>query len=488
MIRILLPALPIALMLSACGSEEKGALEIAVIGSENGPFEEGTRLSLAGQNIRAATAEGLVGHDPSGQVAPALAERWIVTEDGRSYIFRLRDSDWPNGGELTAESVVAELQRVVRELAGTSLGYDLAQISEIRAMAQRVVEIRLKGPMPDFLQLLAQPELGLRREGVGNGPMTMSREEGTAILAMMPPEAMGLPPRENWQDNTRVLRVRGMPAEQAVSGFYDGTYDLVLNGRIETLPLVRTGALSRSYARLDPAIGLFGLMVRRTSGFLDDPVRREAVAMAIDREGIMTPFNLGDWAPTTRLVAPGMQGDLGTIGERWTEMTLASRWETASRRVAAWRAENGGREVRLTIELPEGPGSDILFDSLAGDLSGAGITLIRTEAGSRGQLYLLDRTARYAGVRWFLNQFNCGLRRGVCSADADFLVSEAVASNDPAEQVALLAEAEAELTRTNAFIPLGQPVRWSLVGSAVTGFEPNRWNFHSLPHLATIPR
>jgi ABC-type transport system substrate-binding protein len=233
---------------------------------------------------------------------------------------------------------------------------------------------------------------------------------------------------------------------------------------------------------------LFGLMVRRADGFLDTPERREAVAMAIDRDGLMAPFNLGGWTPTTRLVASGLANDLGTIGERWEDMDLAARWQTASARVAAWKAEQGVETVELTLELPHGPGSDLLFDTLAADLAEAGITLVRAVPGQRGQLYLFDRVARYAAARWFLNQFNCGLRVGICSEDADMLVGEAVIATDPAERAALLAEAEAELTRLNGFIPLGPPVRWSLVRAGVTGYEPNPWVFHSLPAMAAIPR
>jgi oligopeptide transport system substrate-binding protein len=480
--------LPLALVAAACGGGDEGALDIALIGTAEGPFESGVRLSTAGQHVRAATTEGLVGLDPHGQVMPALAERWIVTEDGSSYIFRLRDAKWADGTDVTAQGVERELRRVIRRLAGTSLGLDLDQVAEIRAMAQRVVEIRLKGPVPDFLQLLAQPELGLTKGGKGSGPMVLAAKDGSGVLTMTSPESRGLPQEEGWQDHVRELTVHGLPAEQAIARFYDGEADVVIGGRIETLPLVKTAPLSRSYAQADAALGLFGLMVRRGEGFLDSPERREAIAMAIDRDGLMAPFNLGGWIPTTRLVAGGLTGDLGTIGERWAEMSLAARWETAGARVAAWKAEAGVDTVELTIELPEGPGSDLLFETLSGDLSDAGITLVRTKPGERGQLYLFDRVARYAAARWFLNQFNCSLRVGICSEDADMLVREAIVAPDAAERAALLAEAEAELTRLNVFIPLGQPVRWSLVRAGVTGYEPNPWGFHSLSAMAEIPR
>ena len=57
-----------------------------------------------------------------------------------------------------------------------------------------------------------------------------------------------------------------------------------------------------------------------------------------------------------------------------------------------------------------------------------------------------------------------------------------------AERSALLAEAEAELTAANVFIPFGPPIRWSLVRGDVNGFATNPWGWHPLMPLARLPR
>ncbi len=479
--------LPLAL-LAACGSGHDGALDVAIVGEPENPFEEGLRLSTAGQHVFAATHEGLVSLNAEGQVIPALADQWIVTDDGRSYIFRLRDGTWPDGSALTGESARKALRRVIRQLSGTSLGFDLAQIDEVRAMAGRVVELRLKGPMPEFLQLLAQPELGLTQDGQGTGPMQLERDGDIAILTMMAPEKRGLPMVEGWEEDVRALRLHALAAREAITLFDEGQTDIVLNGRIDSLPMVETGPLSRGTVRVDPAVGLFGLMVNRAEGLLGDASGREAISMAIDRETLLSSFNIGGWQPTTRLVAPGLTGDLGTIGERWTNMDMTQRQIAAASRVATWKAVNGGAEVEISVELPEGPGGDTLFDSLSSDLQAIDVTLRRSEEGEKAELVFMDSVARYAGARWFLNQFNCRLRRGFCSTAADESVAQALETTDPAERAALLTEAEAELTEQNAFIPFGQPVRWSLVRGRVNGFSANRWVFHPLPPLAMLPR
>ena len=97
----------LALALGACGKSREGTLEIAVMGSASALKESGQRLSPAAQLLRSATHEGLVGFDEQGRVVPALADRWIVTDNGQSYIFRLRDGTWPDGKRITADAAAA---------------------------------------------------------------------------------------------------------------------------------------------------------------------------------------------------------------------------------------------------------------------------------------------------------------------------------------------------------------------------------------------
>lgn len=474
--------------LAACGKGSGSAIEIAFIGGNNDARISGVRLSPLGQHLRAATAAGLVGLDAEGQVVPQLADRWIVTDGGRSYIFRLRDLAWPDGRELTGEDVRNALRRVRRQLGETTLGSDLAQIADIRAMTGKVVEIRLTSPMPDFLQLLAQPELGLVREDRGLGPMTLEREEdGALLLQMLSPAARGLPQIEDWEDTVRPLRLQIAPAKSAIAMFDDGSVDMVLGGRLESLPLVETGPLSRGTVRIDPALGLFGLRVVRPTGFLNRPENREALALAIDRERLLEPFNVGGWIATTRIVPPGLPGERAAPAERWSGTTFEQRQAEANRRVSAWKNASGG-ELVLRIAIPEGPGGDLLFGRIGRNLTAVGIIVVRVGSDEPADLRLVDTVARYGEPQWFLNQFHCGYRGGLCSSAVDRLVTQAQATPDTVEAGRLLAQAEAQLTSIEAFIPFGAPIRWSLVRSNVTGFAANRWGFHPLSPLAEVPR
>ena len=96
--------------------------------------------------------------------------------------------------------------------------------------------------------------------------------------------------------------------------------------------------------------------------------------------------------------------------------------------------------------------------------------------------------ARYHRPEWELAQFTCAARRGQCSAKADARLAEALAEIQPEKRGPLLAEAEAEMTSANLFIPFGAPVRWSLVRGQLAGFSTNSTGFHPLPPLARRPR
>jgi ABC-type transport system substrate-binding protein len=480
--RFWLPLLA-ALALSSCDpSDEDGPLEVAIIGAPNSLFQQGVRLAQPAQLVRGATLEGLVALDQAGQVVPAIAERWIVTEDGLSYIFRLRDSAWPGGEEITAVDVRQQLLQAITRLNGTSLGLDLANVRDIRAMTGRVIEVQLEAPMPDFLRLLAQPELGLMKNGSGAGPMAMSQNEveTAARLSALPPESRGMPAREDWEEVARPLAVRALMADQAVAAFSTGDVDLVIGGSIVDFPEAgaEAGPLSRGTVQVDPAIGLLGLTVRRETGLLADPARREALSMAIDRAALIQAFGLGGWRAYSWIVPPEVFTQPPYSQDRWNGASIEERRRVAAARVQAWAGP--GRNPVVRLALPKGSGSDLLFRQLAGAWAQIGVSTRWAAPGEAADLELRDVVARYSSPLWYLNQFNCRLGNGLCAPNADALARAAMATRDPTQREELLIDAAGALAQREVYIPLGVPVRWSLVRGSIRGYLPNPWGIHPL--------
>lgn len=474
------------LMLAACGSNSDSNLSIVAIGAPDSPFQKGARLGPVGQVVRQATTEGLVAFDEEGRIIPALADRWIVTDDGMSYIFRLRDGIWGDGSAITAQSAVSSLRKSLAPLRDTPLGLDLAEIEDIRVMAGRVVEIRLARPMPHLLQLLAQPELGMFWNGQGSGPMRLERDGDTALLTPLSPAKRGLPAVANWKSRTRSLRLTALPASAAVEVFNRGDADVLLGGQIQDFPLASSLGISRGTIQIDPASGLFGLIVARGDGMLGQPDMREAIAMAIDREALLAAFGISGWSPTRRILPNGLGP---ATADRWSQLSKDQRKALAAQRVARWRSSQGAAmQPRLRIALPSGPGSIMIFERLRDDLGQVGIQLVRAPGERDADLRILDLVARYPRADWYLNQLSCTAARGLCSAAADQRVTAARNTADPAERAALLAEADDLLTAANVFIPLAQPIRWSLARASVTGFSANRWSMHPLMPMAMRPK
>jgi peptide/nickel transport system substrate-binding protein/oligopeptide transport system substrate-binding protein len=317
--------------------------------------------------------------------------------------------------------------------------------------------------------------------------MRLTHKRDVAILRAIAPIDRGLPDEPGWKDRVRLLELEALSAEKAIDRFNADQADVVLGGRFADFPRLDAKGVARGAVRLDPVNGLFGLAVLHDDGFLSKPENREALAMAIDRDALIGALNVAGWTATSRIVNPGLEGDSGTVGERWVGRSLQERQQIAAARTARWKATSGTPSP-LRLALPAGPGADLLFQRLAADFKAIGLETRRVGENADADLRLIDNVARYARAAWFLNQLSCAAGRALCSAQADRLVAAALDEPDPAKRADHYADAEAQLTITNGYIPFGVPIRWSLVSGKATGFVANRWNAHPLMPMALRPK
>ncbi len=474
-----------ALLLASCGSTADQTLDISVIDSDSSIFNiERSNLSQGAGLVRNAAAQGLVAHDAEGQLVPALAERWIVTDDGQSFIFRLRSTTWPNGREVTAEQVAGALRERIRMARQGRLGRDLTEIRDVRSMTGRVVEIRLTSPNPDLLQILAQPEMGISRNGAGTGPL-MKATKGNHIEFTIPTDESADDAEEAAQSGA-VITLRAETAARAIARYEMDFAEIVTGGRFQDLPLIDIADVNRSEIRINPASGLFGLMFVEDSEFLSDGVIREAISMAIDRSRFRAALNIQEDAASNKIV-PAFVEDFESLAEEpWGDLPMASRRSIAKRRIDGWN-NNNGTVPELRIAMPAGPGADLLYATVRGDLSAIGVDTVRVPLGGNADLRLIDEVAAYNGVAWYLNQLSCG-RRTVCDEKGDALLAQAKSAADLAQRAALMSEAEESMANYHSFIVLGQPIRWSLIKEDYEGFALNPLGYHPLPSLAQIPK
>lgn len=456
-------------------------VRIDVIEDRPRPFNvSATPLPLASAYLRAATAQGLVTFDEKGRVAPGLANRWIVTEDGMSYIFRLNKTQWNDGRVLESQEVARLLTARIRELEKGPLGAELGVIDRIVAMTGKVVEIRLKAPMPYLLELLALPEFGLLSRGAGSGPMQAKKIGQAMQLRRNETDAEGVQSLGN-----AIVTLRRGAASLVLARYVRGQTDLVEGGRFESFPLLEAAKIRADEISFDAVPGLFGLRVVGSGPFLADRANRAAIAMAIDRPKLLTAFDIVAWRETVTLVPESLPNRADIARPDWASPSMDDRKSVAAATVATWKSANGTVPT-LRVALPRGYGSRIFFARLRADLAPIGIDVERVTPDRPHDLRLIDMTAEQSSPAWYLDQLSCKFAT-ICSARADAIVGEARFASDIAERARLLGDAETELQSTVAFIPIANPLRWSVVRPGLLGHFANGRGWHLLQYLGRDP-
>lgn len=473
-------------MLGACGyAGDEDQVRVTVI--EDGAARinpVGTRLNFASLTMRAAIAKGLVGLDEEGRVVPALAARWIVTDDGLSYIFRLFDAKWDDGRQITAERVARLLNQRLSELRNSRLRYDVTAVDEVVSMTGRVIEIKLNAPHPNFLQLLAQPEMGLFRAGHGAGPMRLLDEENGIKLGQF--EQPSQDEQEPEQQDDRWVSLRSEPAAIAIARYRAGSAQIVLNGKYHHLPLVDAADISSGDLRLDPVAGLFGLRFIRADGFWAVPANREILAMAINRPALLTSFpGVSAWQSRLKIVPEALDVEGINTYPDWASMTMQDRIAFAQNHVSRWKASEGP-VAPLTIALPDAAGTRILFKRIQSDLRRVGLDARKVGLNDAADVELMDEIAPYDSAPWFLKQFTC-VKTQVCLNDADAQIAEADAATNLQIKARLYAEVEDMLVDHYNFIPIAVPIRWSIARQNQRGFAVNPRGWHPLNAMVGIP-
>jgi peptide/nickel transport system substrate-binding protein len=472
---LLVAALGAAALLGACKDKAEGLVAVSAIG---GPPE------LRNPNLQPldppsamlvyAVAQGLVRFDRAGQIEPALAQSWIVSNDGLRYTFRIARTNWADGRPVTAEQVVARLRATTAGASKNPLKPLLGVIENIEAMTENVLEISLKAPRPNFLQLLAQPELAIIRKEQGTGPYLAERQPGGAILLRLPREEGEEEPGEVGGE----ILLRGESAALAVARFRRGMADLVSGGTIGDLAIARAASPPAAALRFDPVAGLFGLEFVRSDGPTGDPEFRQALSMAVDRAALVGALGVPGLQARETLVPAGIEELPSPTFPGWAASPLPTRRERAADAVR--RAESADRPIRVLV--PSGPGYRLVFAHLRRDWRAIGITAEAVQRESQADLRFVDAVAPATLPSWYLRRFVCGAS-AICSPEADAALAAARVARSPAERQSLLADADRMLTDLAPFIPIAAPVRWSLVSPRLTGFQTNAFGRHFIGGL-----
>lgn len=99
--------------------------------------------------------EGLMKPTSTGDLTPAIAEDYTVSEDHMTYTFTLRDGvKFHNGDAVTAEDVVYSISRCADTTDGTPLVEAFSIIQSVESPDERTVVITLKEPSNEFISYM----------------------------------------------------------------------------------------------------------------------------------------------------------------------------------------------------------------------------------------------------------------------------------------------------------------------------------------------
>ena len=97
----------------------------------------------------------LVEVNREGDIVPALAESWEISDDALSYTFTLNEATFHDGSSFDSEDVKATLERIRAEETASPKAEEFATIEAVRTPDPRTVELTLSEPTPALLATLA---------------------------------------------------------------------------------------------------------------------------------------------------------------------------------------------------------------------------------------------------------------------------------------------------------------------------------------------
>jgi peptide/nickel transport system substrate-binding protein len=255
------------------------------------PFEFRTlRLADAGYAYtRAGIVETLVAVDPQGRIVPAVAESWSVSDDARTWRFRIRAGvTFHDGTACDAAAVKASFER----LLPSALYLRQARITSITATGQEVV-FSLQDPFGPFLAYLIDNSMGILSASSFNAAGEVTQLVGTGpyrVTTLEAPRAIDLARNETyWGRKAGFTRARYEAVtngETRANIAIAGDADLVFNVPAQAQARIEAAATMRTERTIIPRVHV--LMPNCGKPQFADARTRRALSMSLDRQAMAT--------------------------------------------------------------------------------------------------------------------------------------------------------------------------------------------------------
>lgn len=299
-------------------------------------------------NIALALFEGLTAYDPKDlHPVPGVAETWDTSADGLTWTFHLRaNAKWSNGDPVTAHDFVYGFQRALSPKLAAQYAYmlyhlkngeaynhgELTDFSQVGAKAvdDRTLVLTLGHPVPYLASLAAHTSWApvhratIEKYGaidqrgspwtrpgnlVGNGPFVLSEWRPNQYISI------SRSPTYWDRQAVKLEHVYFYPIESETTeeaAFRAG--QLHVTTQVPTEKIADYKADPHHYLVQAPILGTYFYRVNVTKPPLNDARVRRALAMAIDREQIVTRVMKGGQQPNGHLTPPDIAGFTARAG------------------------------------------------------------------------------------------------------------------------------------------------------------------------------
>ena len=300
-------------------------------------FDPALCQTVPNQQMLQQAFEGLVQYDANNKIVPCLADKWTVTNGGKTYTFHLRNAKFQDGNPVTASDVEASITRACLPALGSPVASEylngiagveavlngkVQSVSGIKVVDPQTIAFTLVAPEAYWLGTMTYPTAwvleasALKKAGaspltpeqdaagIGTGAFKLVRydKDQQAVFDANPsywggaPKLAGVTFRVLTDSNTRHAE------------FQSGQLDIVRNLEFGAYVGDKNGPLQDSLQTY-PRTGMYYLALNGTvyAPFKDVRVR-QALAYATDKERLAKLATAGLYAPAQDILPPGMPG------------------------------------------------------------------------------------------------------------------------------------------------------------------------------------
>ena len=465
-------------------------------------------------SVLANVCESLLRLNPDYTLSPSLATSFS-NPDPLTWVYELRDGvTFHDGSPLTAADAVASVQRIMDPTVGSAWASVYQNVDSITQTGPMEVTVKTRIPDSQFnLSMGGSPgviesaaTLTAKGKDYGNSTGGVNCTGPFSLGQWKSGESITLDRYDGYWDKDLTAKAKQVKfvfmgdATARVNALKSGSVDGSWQIPFEAAPqLQASGKGDVLYA---PTTATGDLVISNLKGVLGDVRVRRALALALDRPGMLKGATQGIGAVTDVMTTKLVWGTATPAATKsaFEDVTHYKQDVAAAKKLVE---EAGAAGKTLTyVTAPIGNDFSVISQATLAAAQSIGLKLtIKTVSPAQYTALFSDPSAR-EGVdlfytSWYLSspdalEMYSVLRTGEFSnyggwSDKEFddTVTQAVSTLDPAERSALTAKAQQIANTELPWIPLYEAPLTLFLGKRITGLDPSM-AFLYYPWAATI--